>query len=73
MFEDFVIRDLRIYIESLNGYINHYREKNGLECDAILKLRDQRYALIEIKVGGSEAIEKAAKIYWKSKIKCLKI
>lgn len=60
-FEDFAVRDLRIYAESLNGEVRHYRDGNGLECDAILHLDDGRWAAIEIKLGGSSAIEEGAK------------
>ena len=55
-FEDLVIRDLRIYAETLGGYLRHYRDSNGLECDAVLHLRNGEYALIEIKLGGAELI-----------------
>ena len=39
----------------------HYRDKNGLECDAVVHLRDGRYALIEIKLGGPSLIDEGAK------------
>lgn len=55
--ETLCIRDLRVYAEPLNGKIYHYRDKNGLECDAICHLRDGRYGLIEIKLGGDTLIE----------------
>ena len=55
--ETLCIRDLRIYAEPLNGKIYHYRDKNGLECDAICHLRDGRYGLIEIKLGGDTLIK----------------
>ena len=42
-FENLCIRDLRIYAESLNGTVYHYRDKNGLECDAVIHLRNGRY------------------------------
>lgn len=60
-FEDFVIRDLSIYAESLGGEIRHYRDNAGLECDAVMHLNDGRWAAIEIKLGGDELIEAAAK------------
>ncbi|MCH5230160.1 MAG: AAA family ATPase, partial [Muribaculaceae bacterium] len=45
------------YAEPINGKIYHYRDKNGLECDAICHLRDGRYGLIEIKLGGDNLIK----------------
>ena len=55
--ETLCIRDLRVYAEPINGKIYHYRDKNGLECDAICHLRDGRYGLIEIKLGGDNLIK----------------
>lgn len=60
-FEDLAVRDLRIYSESIDGEIRHYRDSSGLECDAVIHLRDGRWAPIEIKLGSQEAIELAAK------------
>lgn len=59
-FESMCIRDLRVFSEALDGTIYHYRDKTGLECDAVIHLRNGAYALVEIKLGGSE-IEVAAK------------
>ena len=56
-FENLCIRDLRVYADSLDGTIYHYRDKNGLECDAVIHLRNGVYGLIEIKLGGDKAIE----------------
>ncbi len=56
VFETLAIRDLRVYAEALNGRVYHYRDKNGLECDAVVHLRDGRYGLIEIKLGGEDLI-----------------
>ena len=66
-FEDFAIRDLRIYAELMNGTIRHYRDNAGLECDAIIHLTNGRWAAIEIKLGGNDLIEYGAK-----KLKLLK-
>lgn len=60
MFETLCVRDLRVYSQALDGEVFHYRDKNGLECDAIVHLRDGRYGLIEIKIGGETAINEAA-------------
>lgn len=60
IFETLCIRDLRTYAEGLNGDVFHYRDKNGLECDAVIHLRDGRYGLIEIKLGGNKLIDEGA-------------
>lgn len=60
IFETLCIRDLRTYAEALNGGVFHYRDKNGLECDAVIHLRDGRYGLIEIKLGGENLINEGA-------------
>ena len=59
LFESLCIRDLRIYANSLNGKVFHYRDKTGLECDAIVVLRDGRWGAVEIKLGSFE-FDKAA-------------
>lgn len=60
-FETLCIRDLRTYAEALLGDVAHYRDANGLECDAVVHLRDGRYGLVEIKLGGERLIEDGAK------------
>lgn len=60
-FETMAARDLRIYADALDGHVYHYRDKNGLECDAVLHLRDGSYGLIEVKLGGDSLIESGAK------------
>lgn len=59
-FETMCIRDLRVYAEALDGEVYHYRDKTGLECDAVLHRRNGSYGLIEIKLGGDEDIEHGA-------------
>ena len=59
-FETMCIRDLRVYAESLDGQVYHYRDKSGLECDAIVHLRNGSFGLIEIKLGGDYLIEEGA-------------
>ncbi len=61
MFETLAVRDLRVYADLLDGNIYHYRDKNGLECDAVIHLRNGSYGLIEIKLGGDTLVEEAAK------------
>lgn len=60
IFENLAVRDLRIYADALDGSIAHYRDKNGLECDAVLHRRNGSYGLIEIKLGGDRLIEEGA-------------
>ena len=57
LFETLCIRDLRVFADSLNGEVYHYRDKEGQECDAVVHLRNGKYGLIEIKLGGDELIE----------------
>ena len=60
IFETLAVRDLRVYAESLDGKVYHYRDKNKLECDAVVHLRNGSYGLIEIKIGGTELIKDGA-------------
>lgn len=60
-FEDFAVRDLRIYASSLEGEVRHYRDNAGLECDAVIHLEDGRWGAIEIKLGGERLIEEGSK------------
>ena len=59
-FETMCVRDLRIYAESIDGEVFHYRDKSGLECDTIVHLRNGSFGLIEIKLGGDKLIEEGA-------------
>lgn len=59
-FETLAVRDLRVYADALDGEVYHYRDKNGLECDAVLHRRNGTYGLIEIKLGGADNIDKGA-------------
>ena len=61
LFENLCVRDLRIYTDYLDGTVYHYRDKNGLECDAVIHLRNGSYGLVEIKLGGDKLIEEGAK------------
>ncbi len=60
VFENLCIRDLRVYAESINGEIYHYRDATDLECDCVVHLRNGSYGLIEIKIGGDKLIEEGA-------------
>lgn len=59
-FEDFAVRDLSIYASVWDGEVRHYRDNTGLECDAVLHMPDGKWAAIEIKLGGENAIEEGA-------------
>lgn len=57
LFETMCVRDLRVFADAIDGQVYHYRDKNGLECDAVVHLRNGSYGLIEIKLGGDKLIE----------------
>ena len=59
-FETLCVRDLRVYADALDGSVYHYRDKNGLECDAVVQLRNGKYGLIEVKLGGDDLINDGA-------------
>lgn len=61
MFETLAIRDLRVYADAIDGDVYHYRDKKGLECDAVVHLRNGSFGLVEIKLGGDTLIEEGAK------------
>lgn len=57
LFENLVNRDLSVYVSSIGGTLKHYRDRYGLECDNVIHLNDGRYALVEIKLGGTKIKE----------------
>ena len=61
LFETLCMRDLRVYADAIDGNVYHYRDKSGLECDAVVHLRNGQYGLIEIKLGGDSLIEDGVK------------
>lgn len=69
LFESLCTRDVRIYSQAIDGDVFHYRDKSGLEADLVIKLRDGRWAAIEVKLGNKQ-IEEAAQnlLALKSKI-----
>lgn len=69
IFENLCVRDLRVYADALNGNVYHYRDSLGLECDTVLHLRNGKYGLIEIKLGGDKLIEEGAANLLKLKAK----
>lgn len=60
LFETLCVRDLRVFADALNGEVYHYRDKDGLECDAVVHLRNGAYGLIEIKLGGDKLIQEGS-------------
>jgi predicted AAA+ superfamily ATPase len=60
MFESLVIRELRVFSQPLNGKVYHYRDKNGLEVDAVVQLADGRWGAFEMKLGGEKLIDAGA-------------
>ena len=58
LFETMAVRDLRVYMDALFGSVSHYLDASGLECDAVAHMRNGKYGLVEIKLGGKELIEK---------------
>ncbi len=59
-FLKYCVRDLRVFADALGGEVYHYRDKNGLECDTVIHLRNGTYGLVEIKLGGEKLIEEGS-------------
>lgn len=53
LFESLCVRDLRVYAQMNKGEVFHYHDQAGLEADAVVQLRDGRYALFEVKLGAA--------------------
>lgn len=62
LFESLAVRDLRVYSQTLDGEVRHYRDSAGLEADAIVQLHDGRWAAIEVKLGQNRIEEAAASL-----------
>lgn len=60
LFETLAVRDLRVYASAMRGDVFHYRDKTGLECDAVVHLPDGRYCLVEVKLGGEKLVDEGA-------------
>lgn len=59
LFESLCIHDLRVYADAMGGDVKHYRDKTGLEADAVVVLPDGRWGAIEVKMGNSRIEEGA--------------
>jgi predicted AAA+ superfamily ATPase len=57
VFENMAVRDLRTYIQPLDGNLYYYRDNTGLEIDCIIELSDGRWAGIEVKLGSAKIPE----------------
>ncbi len=60
LFEAMCVRDLRVFADLLDGKVYHYRDSSGLECNAVIHLRNGSYGLIEIKLGGDRLVAEGA-------------
>lgn len=54
IFETLCMRDLRVYAEAINATVGHYRDSNGLECDAVIHLKNGKYGLVQFKLAATE-------------------
>lgn len=61
LFESLAIRDLRIYCDSINANVYHYRDKAEREADAVIEFEDGSWALVEVKLSSKEQIKEASK------------
>ena len=55
-FEDFAVRDLSVYAESIGGELKHYRDSSGQEVDAIVEIENGDYCAVEIKIASDKNI-----------------
>lgn len=56
------MRDIIIYAEAMDAQVFFYRDKDGLEVDAIIRADDGSWAGIEIKLGHNQADRAAASL-----------
>ncbi len=61
LFESLVIRDLRIYAQAADAEVYSFSDAAGAEADAIVDAGDGRWIAVEVKLGGTDQIEKAAR------------
>lgn len=61
LFESMVVRDLRVYSQSMEGKVSHYRDRDGLEADSIIHIFGGKWAAVEVKLGSDSGIEEGAK------------
>ena len=61
LFKTMCLRDLRVYADALGGEVYHYRDRSGLEADAVIHLHNGAYGLVEVKLGGESLVDEGAK------------
>ena len=61
LFESMCVRDLRVYSGLLHGTVYHYRDRDGLEADAVVHLKNGKWGAIEVKLRSEESIEEGAR------------
>jgi hypothetical protein len=54
LFENLVVRDLRVYAQAIDAEVFAYRDETGLEADAVIEMPDGRWAAFEVKLGLGE-------------------
>lgn len=72
-FEALCVRDLRVFAEAIDGEVYHFRDKNGLECDAVVHLRNGKYTGLKIKLGGDRLFNEGTKKQIINKFKRIKV
>ena len=60
LFESMVIRDIQVYAGAIRASVSHYRDSQDLEVDLVITKPDGQWAAVEVKLGGRDAIDKAA-------------
>ncbi|MDR3329769.1 MAG: DUF4143 domain-containing protein [Mycoplasmataceae bacterium] len=73
-FESLVIKELRVYADTIGGKVYFYRDTTGLEIDAIIESKDGEWSAFEIKMGDEEGIKLAKNNFqrFKDKVKDFK-
>lgn len=54
LFEALCIRDLRVYAETFDGELYHYRDYKDNEFDAVIELPDKQWCGVEVKLGANQ-------------------
>lgn len=62
LFENLVVRDVRIYAQELGGEVHHWRDQNQNEVDIVVTLPDGRWGAFEVKINPDDADKAAASL-----------
>ena len=62
LFESLVVRDLRVYAQTVDARVSQYRDSGGLEVDAIVEASDGRWMAFEVKLGQGQIGDGAASL-----------